>query len=138
MFTDPLPAVAALKTWPDLLIDTLGYPVDSDYVERFWLPSLGPTSLLMLRRLSATAVAGRPTIDLAALGACLGISPSLSASRPIAQTLARLARFELVALEDATLKVRTAVGPLNRRQVMRLPAFLAHQHDNLMKQGLAV
>jgi hypothetical protein len=31
--------------WPDPMIDTLGHDPRSFYVEAFWLPILGPTSL---------------------------------------------------------------------------------------------
>ena len=46
-------ATLAIRPWPDPVIDTLGHDPRSLYVERFWLPTLGPTSLLLLRRIAA-------------------------------------------------------------------------------------
>ena len=34
----------SISAWSDPIIDTLGHDPRSDYVERFWLPTLGPTS----------------------------------------------------------------------------------------------
>lgn len=40
-----MPATLAIRPWPDPVIDTLGHDPRSLYVERFWLPTLGPPSL---------------------------------------------------------------------------------------------
>ena len=39
--------------WPDAVLDTVGHDPRSRYAERFWLPTLGPTALLLLRHLAA-------------------------------------------------------------------------------------
>ncbi len=41
-----------IQPWNDPIIDTIGHDPRSLYVERFWLPTLGPTSLLLLRHLA--------------------------------------------------------------------------------------
>ena len=33
-----------ITPWPDPVIDSLGHEVRSTYVERFWLPILGPAT----------------------------------------------------------------------------------------------
>ncbi len=47
-----MPATLTIKPWPDPVIDTLGHDPRSRYVETFWLPTLGPTALLLLRHLA--------------------------------------------------------------------------------------
>src|SRR5690606_39590949 len=47
--TDTLRIVA----WPDAVIDQLGHDPRSSYAERFWLPILGPSTYLFLRRVVA-------------------------------------------------------------------------------------
>ena len=42
-----MPSTVTITPWPDPVIDTLGFDPRSSYVETFWLPTLGPTSLLI-------------------------------------------------------------------------------------------
>ncbi len=48
----PMPATLLIKPWNDPVVDTLGHDPRSRYVETFWLPTLGPTALLLLRHLA--------------------------------------------------------------------------------------
>src|SRR3546814_3891300 len=36
--------------WADPVVEAAGHPVRSVYVETFWLPTLGPTAMWLLRR----------------------------------------------------------------------------------------
>ena len=47
-----MPATLLIKPWNDPVVDTLGHDPRSRYVETFWLPTLGPTALLLLRHLA--------------------------------------------------------------------------------------
>jgi len=47
-----MPATLLIKPWHDPVVDTLGHDPRSRYVEQFWLPTLGPTALLLLRHLA--------------------------------------------------------------------------------------
>src|SRR4051812_36892991 len=38
--------------WRDPLLDHFGYEPRSPYVERFWLPIIGPSGTMLLRRLA--------------------------------------------------------------------------------------
>src|SRR5439155_3596983 len=49
---EPMPATLTITPWPDPLLDTLGHDPRSLYVETFWLPTLGPTAVLLLRHLA--------------------------------------------------------------------------------------
>lgn len=112
-------------------------PVDlsaqSAYVETFWLPVVGPSSVLMLRRLHAWlvdgvegAVAPIPAHDLAV---CLGLGPGVAHNSPLVRTLARLAQFGLICdLNRPYLVVWPTVKPLSPRQLARLPEWLQATH----------
>ena len=47
----PIPSVA-VEAWPDPVVDELGHDPRSTYVERFWLPVLGPSTVWFLRRVA--------------------------------------------------------------------------------------
>ena len=57
----PVPTIS-ITPWADPIIDTLGHDPRSEYVERFWLPTLGPTTLLLLRRIATHFDGIRPPI----------------------------------------------------------------------------
>ena len=42
-----------IRPWPDPVLDNLGHDARSPYVERYWLPILGPSATLLVRRLAA-------------------------------------------------------------------------------------
>ena len=116
-----------ISAWPDPIIDTLGHDPRSDYVERFWLPTLGPTSLLLLRRL-ASHLDREPdgcALDVADLSQSLGLGAREGTSSPLFRSLDRLTQFELACSPASrTYAVRRTVPPVNRRHVQRLPASL--------------
>lgn len=43
--SDPLDRVLRIQPWPDPLLDDQGHDPRSAYVERFWLPVLGPSTM---------------------------------------------------------------------------------------------
>ncbi|MFZ4584541.1 MAG: hypothetical protein ACOYNI_04860 [Acidimicrobiia bacterium] len=104
---------------------------DSQYVERFWLPTIGPTAYVTLRLLAATADQHRDglAVDTATLAIRLGVSSSTSRHAPLARALTRLARFELIELlDDSTMRVRTRIPWLTPRIERRLPEPLRTEH----------
>jgi hypothetical protein len=120
-----------IKPWPDPIIDTLGHDPRSLYVETFWLPTLGPTALLLLRHLAHRFELRPDGIELpvADTSQALGLGSRDGSSSPLLRSLARLAQFEL-ACDDGrgTVAVRRNVPPINRRHVRRLPAELQVRH----------
>jgi hypothetical protein len=121
----------AVRPWPDPVIDTLGHDPRSVYVERFWLPTLGPTSLLLLRRIAAE-LDERPEgidLDLADTSQALGLGYRIGTSSPLARSFERLAQFDLACTTgEAAFAVRRNVPPVNRRHVKRLPEPLQDEH----------
>ncbi|MFV0526368.1 MAG: hypothetical protein ACK5RL_17935 [Acidimicrobiales bacterium] len=41
-----------VRPWPDPVLDEMGHDPRSAYVEQFWLSILGPSAVLLLRRLA--------------------------------------------------------------------------------------
>jgi len=121
-----------IRPLTDPVIDTLGHDPRAPYPERFWLPTLGPTALLLLRLIAARfdrAPEGF-VLDLAETSRCLGLGERDGRNSPIARSLARLVQFDLATGEgEAALAVRRQVPPINRRHVRRLPASLQGEHE---------
>jgi len=128
---DPLP-VGVRAAQPT---DRLGYALDDDYVETFWLPILGPSSILALRRLSLW-LANSPhgiTVPLATLSACLGLGHGTGRHASIVRTLGRLVDFRLVTIDQDRYLVASTVPLLSPRLLRRLPPGLLTAHERLIQ-----
>lgn len=120
------------------VIETLGHRPASEYGEQFWLPTLGPTSLWIYRRL-ATRFADSPggfEQDLSALGREIGVGAGTGRNSPVVRAVSRLVDFHLAQIIDDRLGVSTHLPPLTRRQVARLPEHLATRHRILAGRSL--
>lgn len=128
-----MPATLKIVPWSDPLIDCVGYDPRSRYVETFWLPTLGPTSVLLLRHLAARFEHHPEGIDLpvAATSQALGLGSGDGNSSPIVRTLNRLATFDL-ACDDGrgTHAVRRHIPPVNPRHIRRLPQAIQEEHGD--------
>lgn len=126
----PRADVLCVRSWPDPVIDAAGYDPRSAYVETFWAGVLGPSTLLLLRRIAArfdTAPEGFE-LDPATWAAELGLRYPGKGS-PFARAVGRLCHFGLATAPDpATLLVRRHVPPLARRHLLRLPPSLQEAH----------
>ncbi len=133
-------APLVVRPWNDPLIDTLGFDPRSLYVETFWLPTLGPTALLLLRHLAAQFDQHPDglTLPLAGTSQALGLGCREGTSSPLVRSLARLAQFDL-ACDDGrgTIAVRRNVPPINRRHVRRLTPELQVAHTEWVERQLA-
>ncbi|HEX4493973.1 MAG TPA: hypothetical protein VH914_22415 [Acidimicrobiia bacterium] len=120
-----------VKPWTDPVLDVLGHDPRSWYVETFWLPTLGPTSVLLLRHL-ADRFDRTPdglALDVTTTSECLGLGPREGNSSPLRRSLSRLEQFDLATSEpEAVIRVRRNLPPVNRRHVKRLPASLQARH----------
>lgn len=129
-----------IRPLPDAIIDTLGHDPRSPYPERFWLPTLGPTALALLR-LIAYRFDRAPEgfrLDLAETSRCLGLGERDGRNSPIARSLGRLVQFNLADEEDeGVVAVRRHVPPINLRHVRRLPVSLQGEHDAWIGARLA-
>ncbi|MDQ3574538.1 MAG: hypothetical protein M3378_11880 [Actinomycetota bacterium] len=127
-----------IRPWPDDVIDSLGHDPRSHYVETYWLGILGPSTTWLLRRLVAGLEANPDgfELDLAETARCLGLGDKGGRHSPFVRALGRLVQFDLAQSQDLVLSVRRKVPPLNRRQVMRLPASLQAEHSRLVDANL--
>ena len=125
-------ATLTLTPWTDPIIDTLGHDPRSEYVERFWLPTLGPTTLLLLRRLATTfdRSPDAVTLDVAELSQSLGLGVREGPSSPLFRSVDRLIQFDLaVLMKPGHYAVRRNAPPVNRRHMHRLPLSLQREHE---------
>ncbi|MBI2168485.1 MAG: hypothetical protein HYU28_03140 [Actinobacteria bacterium] len=134
------PPTLRIRPWPDSVIDTLGHDPRSLYVETFWLPTLGPTTLLLMRNL-AHRFDEAPDADLielpvAATAQALGLGPRQGRNSPLFRSIDRLLQFDLAfAKPDATLAVRRNLPPVARRHVRRLPDGVQEMHEDWMRRS---
>jgi len=126
----PIPSVA-VEAWPDPVIDELGHDPRSAYVERFWLPVLGPSTVWFLRRV-ADRLDARPDgfdLDLVDTARSLGVGMRGGRNSPMLRTIERSCRFGAARMHGTTsLAVRRRLAPLTRAQVERLPEPLQREH----------
>lgn len=120
-----------VRPWPDPVIDEVGYDVRSPYVERFWLPVLGPTASWLIRRL-VTRLDEAPDgfeLDLALTATELGLGTRTGRHSPFLRSIDRCCRYGAAHLVDEeTLRVRRKLPPLTRLQLVRLPEAQQEAH----------
>lgn len=130
----------SIVPWVDPVVDTLGHDPRTPYPERFWLPTLGPTALLLLRHV-AYRFDRTPdgfVLELAETSRCLGLGERAGRNSPLARSLGRIVQFDLAAEHgEGTLAVRRHLPPINRRHIRRLPPSLQEQHDAWVTARLA-
>jgi hypothetical protein len=129
-----VPTEIAVTPWNDPVVDTLGHDPRSWYAETFWLPTLGPTSLLLLRHLADRfdrARAGASlTVVVADTAAALGLGTGEGEHGPLMRSVGRLVQFDLACVAgEHRYAVRRRVPPVNRRHIRRLPPSLQAQHE---------
>lgn len=127
---DALPPLLVVA-WREPVVDAIGFDPRASYVERFWLPLLGPTSTWLLRRL-AVEFDAQPdgfSIDAADCARSIGIGNKGGRSNPFQRAIERCIRYGHARREDNdVLGVRTRLPPLTRNQVTRLPRHLRGDH----------
>lgn len=136
----PLPALdltlptdtIRIAPWPDPVIDRVGHDPRSSYAETFWLPVVGPSTFLLLRRLVAGLDEHPDGYDLALLDGAhaLGLGAKGGRNAPFVRAIARSIQFRICNHDQhGTLTVRRRLAPLTRHQVARLGPALRDEHD---------
>lgn len=123
---DPL-AVVPLD---DPVVEAAGHDPRSPYAETYWTGCLGPTAILLLRRLAGwleESAEGFP-LPLAPLARELGLGEGTGRNSPVVRSLARVVEFNMAQVRGDTLAVRRALPPLARRHENRLPGHLVARH----------
>jgi hypothetical protein len=121
--------------------DRYRFDVRGPYVERYWLPVLGPSCVFALRRL-ADALERCPNgleVPLAPFARSVGLGTGIGRWSPIVRTLTRLDDFGFAHAAWDHYAVRVTAPALSRRQARLLPDFLAalHRHEDAARSELA-
>ncbi len=130
------PGHLTVRPWWDPSLAVAGFDPRSAYAERFWLPIVGPSTLLLLRRfargLDEHAAGFR--VSLADTGRALGLGAGTGRGAPVNRTIDRACTFGLARRTHAdVLEVRSHLPKLAPRQLERLPAVLRRAHrDHLL------
>ncbi len=95
-----MPTTLTIVPWADPVTETLGYDPRSLYAETFWLPTLGPTCLVLMRHLAtrfdrSDGASRGIELRVADASLALGVGNREGSSSPIVRTLARLEQFDL-------------------------------------------
>ena len=124
---------------PDLVVQRAGFPLDHRYVEQCWAPVVGPSSILLLRRLPWLWRAGTTLeLDVADLSRSLGLGAGGSRHSTINRTIERVVAFRFARWSDAReLEVFTETSPLSARQLERVPTWTRVLHHQLLDAHLA-
>lgn len=131
----PIPPLALdrleVSAWCDPRIDDLGIDVHSDYVEKYWLGILGPSSTWLLRYLVAELDAARGSFIMEPhlASACLGLGMARGQNSSFMRALGRLIQHNLVRGNGYHgIAVRRYVPLLSQRHVQRLPHLIQRDH----------
>lgn len=133
------PATLTVRPWPDPVIDAVGHDLRSTYVERFWLPVLGPSCTLLLRQLAGRFEAEPDGFDLdvADCARSLGLGAGLGRQAPLGRAVTRCAQFGAVQRFGAAgVVVRRKLPTMARHQLVRLPERLQAEHA--LRSGVAL
>lgn len=116
--------------WVDPVVDRQGFHARSQYVEAFWLSSLGPTATLLLRHLSEVIEHNSEgvNIEISSCARRLGVSESEARNSTFRRSLSRLVQFGLARQSGMSVAVRLYVPLISRRQLLRLTPQLREAH----------
>lgn len=120
----------AIQPLTDPTTDDTGYDARSAYAEMFWLPTIGPTSLLLLRHLAGLLERSPEGVHLpiAETAQQLGIGNREGNQSPVRKSLQRLVQFDLAQhVGGAAYAVRTRVPLINLRHLGKLPTSVRLQ-----------
>lgn len=105
----------------------------SNYVELYWLPTVGPSCVWLYRRLvawlnAAADMQGGMQIDIVETGRLIGLRGAGGRNSPVARAVTRCGQFGLLDDRGYHLGVRRRLPMLSTRQLERLPEVLQRQH----------
>lgn len=143
--TSSAPELLWVETWPDdpaaLSSNQVRHSLRSSYVEEFWLPVLGPSTVLLLRMVDNRldrSPAGF-TLDVDATARELGIGHRQGRNSPMARTIQRCCSFGVARIVNGhQLLVHRTLPALTSRQVNRLPDALRARHNDVPPPATSV
>jgi hypothetical protein len=135
MSTAAVPLIGAdlipVVPWPDPILDAIGHDPRSPYVEHFWLPVLGPTTVWLLRRLMDQLDRSPDGFEasLVELAEGLGLAHQTARSGPFANALVRCVQFGAAQHYAGGLAVRRRLPFLPDRQLQRFSPAMRAAHE---------
>lgn len=116
--------------WLDTNDDDVGHDPRSAYVETFWLPLLGPSTTLLIRRLADEfdATPDGFEIDCRSVSREIGLGPRMDRNGAFARTLERCCKFNMLQIDGPLLYVRRKIPRLGHRQIAKLSNRLQALH----------
>ena len=125
------PTLVVIHPWLDPVVDRHGHDPRSPYVERFWLATLGPSAMWLLRRLADgfEAFPDGYRLDLAVTARALGLSPTGGQHNAFARAFDRCVMFGLARHRADGFDVRRKVPDAAHRHLTRLPAEIQQAHE---------
>lgn len=121
----------------------IGHDPRSAYVETFWLPLLGPSTVMLMRRLAAEFDHSPNGFEIPTdlLSKDIGLGNRMSRRSAFARTLDRCASFHLLLIEGPIVHVRRHMSTLSPRQIEALSPRLKPRHQawatEIADEGLA-
>ncbi len=115
------------------------YPLYHQYFEDFWLPIIGPTTVLLLRQLyrKYETEQGPYWVNCIELSRSLGLGHRAGANGPLWRSIKRSDRFGLAALEANELRFALRVPILNTSQQSLLTTTLKRKHEIFTSRRVA-
>lgn len=116
--------------WTEPDRDASGYDPRSDYVEQFWLPLMGPSTVLLLRRLAMGLDRWPDGFECSTqeLSLSLGLGPH-GGRGSLGRVIRRAGEFGMTSMEaDGRLLALRLLPPLPARMLRRLPEWLQDAH----------
>lgn len=123
--------------WLDAAMDDVGFDARSEYAEAFWLPILGPSTLLLLRNIAQRFEAEPDglTLHIAATADALGIGSRAGRNSAFHRSINRIVTFGMArTIDDNTIAVRRMLPQLHSGQVRRLSASRRRKHDRFINE----
>lgn len=128
-----------ITAWIDPIVEANGHHPRSMYVERFWLPVVGPTALLSYRRIS-DQLAVNPhgfDLDLAELARGMGMSYRPGTNSAFANAINRLTMFGIAHNTPAGIALRRRVPNVAYHHLRRLTDNMQQQHVEFLNAAPA-
>ncbi|NBX13077.1 MAG: hypothetical protein EBR06_04550 [Acidimicrobiia bacterium] len=121
--------------WRDATVESLGFPVRSEYIEWFWLPVLGPSATWLLRRIDFgfDQFPEGYLLDARSTAQALGIAARDDAGTIFARALSRLQSFGIAHGGSGSFAVRRVLPPVAQRHLSRMPATVRDAHPQWVR-----
>ena len=124
---------------PDRQVRRIGFDLSDTYVEQCWSAVVGPSAVVLLRRMPELWSHEVPArIGASDLSRSIGLGAGTGANSRLVATMERLTKFGLARRgEDLDrLDVYLEVAPLQAHQLQRVPKWTRDAHERLFSAHL--